>query len=77
MERTSTYNRFSKDMDWSVRFLSIYNIDVEEASDVVSDIIRELSVVKWNDQTESLRQNIFIGRLKEKLHSLKKSSAAA
>ena len=77
MENTTLYNRFSKDIDWSVRFLSIYNINVNTASEIVHDIIDDLSAVSWSHKTEPIRQKLFMERLREKVRFLKESSTVA
>ena len=77
MENSKLYNRFSKDIDWSVRFLSIYNINVNKASEIVHGIIDDLSAVSWSQQSEPIRQKLFMERLREKVRFLKESSIAA
>jgi len=69
--------KFYKDIDWSTRFLSIYNIKEQHAYNLILDIITDLSNIKWTKETESLRQKIFMDRLRQAIETYKTKSTIA
>lgn len=69
--------KFSADIDWSIRFLSIYNIDRNYATKIVEKIVKDLSMVHWSKPTESLRQDIFRERLRQSVQQHKAMKAIA
>lgn len=76
METTDTQKGsfFKDDMEWAARYLTIYNISMERAKDIIRDIVNALSTVSWKQFPEYKRQEIFRNRLHSVISTLKQSN---
>jgi len=62
---------FSKEMAWSVRCLTIYNLSQDQAKELVMEIVRDLATISWDGLTDKIRKQLFALRLERAVVELK------
>ena len=66
-------NTLTKDIEWSIWYLKIYDISKDKAIVLINNLIKELSMVSWTNVSDNDIHTHYTTRLKRKIAEIKKS----
>lgn len=71
MEVQKVKHVLKKEIDWSLRYLGIYNLSKNRAQEIIDKIILELSYFNWENCTYIMLNKNYLNKLKLEIIEIK------